>query len=506
MLSSFLPTPQLVKARSGLSILSCLFLLSACGSSSDDSSDIGYIQLYNASANAPAIYMTVDEDPEEDSDDEIERTYTAVDFTNVSSRNELPTDSFFVDLGWQSEDSNDHDDLTIIYEQEIAIESNMINFLVLAGDITAPSILSYNIPIVDDEDDSTDDLFNLRVLNLHANFDNLDVYVSKSSETFNEAELLDSTAYTELTINHKLAQDDYTFYITENGGDEVLFQSEEVPFQYTSQYVLAVRENLGVDSTPFVIDVISSSNATEYQQLGSTARFRAYNAIQLTEQLAIYQGEFDLFMDTADQEATIESLAIGQFSDAIATAYGDYSFALTLPDSSEQLLKNHLVTLTENADRTVFFYASEEFVDEDGDGDVDENGDGIVDEIDVTINSLVVSNSSYQGIYQHNVNIVNLIDDEDFGSVNVYFVRSDELIETAEYKDTIAYASNESMLLLNNTYQVYVVAQVNSSDVILATQSLTLDEDSAEQYLILTNDVSSATGYTMTFADQKPQT
>ncbi|WP_448211177.1 DUF4397 domain-containing protein [Colwellia sp. MEBiC06753] len=485
-------------------IAASLLLLSACdsGGSSDDSTKVGYVQFYNASANAPEVYLTIDEDLDEDDDDEIERTYSAVSYGSASSRNELEKGDYYAELGWQSDDSSAREDLTQLFQEQIEVTKENINFLVLAEDITAPAVFQYSIPVIDDDNDASEDLFNIRFLNLNKDFGDVDIYISQSDETFNEAELIDSAGYSELTVNHKFGQDEYTFYITAAGSEEVVFVSEHINFQYTSQYVLALRENVGIDTTPFTVDLITSSSTYQYQRQGSAAQFRAYNGILLNDLLPDYQGNLDIYSQPNNAQADISQLAIGQFSSSINTAQGDYSFVVKASESEVNLLKNHLVTLTGNIDKTVFFYASEEYVDEDGDGNVDEDNDGIVDEIEITVNSLVVKNSTSQAIYQHNVSIVNLVDDPDFSSINVYFVRSDELIESAEYKKAVPFAGNDSLTLLNNTYQVFVVAKVNSSDMILAQQILTLDEDSDNQFVIVQQDPNSASGYSVLIAAQ----
>ncbi|NMP33492.1 hypothetical protein HII17_18245 [Thalassotalea sp. M1531] len=488
-------------------LASCLLLLSGCeSSSSDEDTDIGYIQFYNASANAPDIYMTIDEDieldSEDDDDEHVERTFTGVSYSETGGRIEILEGDYYVELGLQQEDSTARDDLSLIYQQPLEIFEDVISLYVLAEDVTTPRVLNYDIEIIDDDEDDENDLFNLRVLNLHTDIMDVDVYVSGTDETFNEATLVVSSTYTALTDNLKLEQDDYIFYLTASGSDEVLFESTEVSFSFSSQYVLMIRENLGVDTSPFVIDVLTNSSTFEYKNDGSLARFRAFNALNENELLANYNGAVDLYTDTASVQPSVTELNFGQFSEAITLEHGDYSFALNIASSDEQLLKNHLVTLSANDDKTIFFYSSEEYVDHDGDGDVDEDGDGQVDEIEITVNSLVVSNSSNQGIYQHDINIVNLIDDEDFSAVDVYFVRSDEFINTAENSATVPFSANDVISLLNNTYQVFIVASINSSEVILASDYLTLDEESEDLFLLLESDESSATGYKLTFAAQ----
>ena len=263
-----------------------------------------------------------------------------------------------------------------------------------------------------------------------------------------------------------------------------------------------MRENFGVDETPFVIDLLTNSSTFEYQHQGAQARLRAYNAIAQHDLLENYTGAIDLYLDTNSEEADVKALSLGQFSDPVNTEYGDYSVAITLGDSNEYILKNHLVSLSENSDKTVFFYTTESHVDDDNDGNVDEDGDGVVDEIELITNSLVVENINLQGVYDQNINIVNLVDDEDFGTVDVYFVRNNELIDDAEYKRNVPYTTNASITLLNNTYQVFAVATVDSSEVILGVKELVLNEESQGQFLILEKDEADVSGYKMTFSSQ----
>ncbi len=475
--------------------------LSACGGDSDSSGE-GYVTLYNASPNAPAIFLTIDEDLDDDGTDYFEQTYNGVSFGQIGGDKLVETNTYTMELAWQSDDSIARDDLTKVYESALTVSSDEIKFVVLTQDITDPQILTFDIPVIDDEDDTDDDLFNMRVLNIHQTVATVDVYLSKSDETFNEATLISQAAYGQLSENVKYDQDDYVFYITANGSSDVLYTSDEINYSFASQYVMVVRDNTGVGASPFIIDRISSASAIEYANDGAQAKLTIFNGIEQHDLLENYAGSVDIHIDGFNEQADFSKLTQGQFSESIITDRGDYSLELTIPGTEEFLLKNHLVTLDENIDRTVFFYLNEENVDHDGDGDVDENGDGIVDEVEVTINSLVVDNSVHQGIYEHGVNIINFVDDEDFSTVNFYFVRSDEIIDTAANKRSVDFGEPQDILLLNNTYTIYAVAKRDSSDILLISQELVIDEDSKEQFLILEEDASSASGYKVTLADQ----
>jgi len=102
--------------------------------------------------------------------------------------------------------------------------------------------------------------------------------------------------------------------------------------------------------------------------------------------------------------------------------------------------------------------------------------------------------------------VINLIDEDeindDFTYIKVYFVQSDETIETAEQLLTATFATPNAVELTNNTYDVYAVGRVNSSDIILSAMEITLDEDSNDLFMVLERDISAATGYKMVFTDQ----
>ncbi len=478
-------------------LLSSALALAACGGSSD-SSNVGYVKFYNSSKNAPDIILTLDQDLESDDDDDtdnFEVTFNGVAYTEALSVFEIDTDSYFYEMGWQDEDSSDRDDLEIVAEGQIKVTTDSIQLLVLTDDITAPQVETYSIEVLDDDEDEDNDLFNLRVLNLHPDSAGVDFYMSESDETFNEATLVGQFNYRQLSENQKFDQDEYIFYITKSGTQEVLFTSDDIDYAYPAQYVMIVRENTGSGTSPYAMDRMSNSSITEYLDTDSEAQFRAYNAIREHELIPNYTGTLDIYINGVDDEAEISALEIGSFSETKIQNKGDYSLDLLIPGSTERLLSNHLLSLAENTNKTVFFYLNEEDVDLDGDGNVDENNDGIVDEIEITIKSLVVANSTRESIYDHQITMIDLVDSEDFNFVKFYFVRSDETIETALYNRSAVYTQPESIYLQNNTYQVFAIAEVDSSEVILSSFQLTLDEDSDELFLIVEADDDSPTGY-----------
>lgn len=489
-------------------IASSLLLLSLVGCDDDDNTTgEGYVKLYNLSADSPSIYMTVDEDLSTDSDDDDEHyegTFSGLDYGDAHSNILLDSLSYEYQLAWQDDDSSDVDDLTVIYEDALTITDDTIHLVVLSNSVLTPDVVVYDIPVIDDDDDTDDDLFNLRVLNMHSNQEAVDFYISEEDETFNEAVLVGSYSYQELSDNQKVDQDDYIFYITTAGSDEVLFTSSSIPFYYSSQNIMIIKDNNGAGASSYSLDKMSDSAVIEYTDAEAEAQFSAYNALAIQDDLADYQGELALHLGGISDTPKIASIAFGELSEPLVLASGDYSIDLTTATDNTPLLSNHLFSVSENTNKTVFVYSELEYVDEDGDGDIDEDNDGVIDEIEVGVYTLIIENSLLTSIYQHEVEIVNLIQSDDFSQVQVYFVRSDETIDSSAYSSEVNYKTSSGITLKNNTYQVFVVAKDNGSEIVLDNFELILDEESTEQFLILEASDEAATGYKSTLLTQAP--
>lgn len=500
--------------NTGLTFSRCLVLcigvlslaLSGCGGSSDDEDDTGFVRFYNGSSNSPGIFLTVDENLDDDDEDEIEVTYRSVGYTNVSANNGLNTGTYFLELAWQDEENTGRSDLEIIYEDTIQIKSEEIHFIALAGDVRNPDILRFDIDVIDDENDDDDDLFNIRLLNIHDEIQNVDLYVSKDNETFNEAEFVSTVDYQNLSDNIKLEQDQYIFYITLPGSTEVIYTSEDISYTVVSQYIIVLRKNMGVGSSSFTIDSIGINGVNELQDINSEASFGFYNAITESEFLDNYSGQIDINIKSGNDSAfRFDGLAKGQFSLSTVTENGDYSFDILSPETGDSFISDALLSLEENADNTTFLYSRKDPVDEDGDGDFDENGDGIIDDYETVIKSLTLTKSINASIYSHGIRIVNLADSEDFSRVTFFFVLNDENIATAQNGLSVLQESSGSLTLLNNTYKIRAIATIDGTDIILDTLELVLNESSQEQYLVFESDnlAPSGSGYKMALFNQK---
>ncbi|MGM0906192.1 MAG: hypothetical protein ACQEVQ_06655 [Pseudomonadota bacterium] len=476
-------------------------LLSGCGSDTEDS---GFVNFYNASANSPEIYLTLDEDLDSDDDDEIEKTYRPVGYANTLKNKSVPSQDYFYELAWQDDDDSSwRDDLQIIFEDRLSVRDDEITFVIMSGDLPNQDTTVFNIPIIDDDDDHDDDLFNLRFLNVVGGNTPLDIYISEHDETFHEAEFVTTLNYHELTENFKFEEDRYIFYITEPGKDDVIFESEEISYPYTNQYVLSVRPNIGAGTSPFVLDNIGNTRVDEYKAIDAEAKVRFYNGIQENDLLGSYTGSIKVYSDISEEsESLISNLARGQFSESFMVREGSYRVDIKDEENDEAFIVSQLIDLPKNSDRTIFYYLIEEWVDDDEDGDFDEDDDGQVDEIEAEIRKVIVENSTRERINEHEIKMLNLAYSEDFSHVTFYFVKNDEIIESAGTSRTIGIGNSKDTVLLNNTYDVYAIALIDGSEIILDSMLLTLDENSRESYMLLETDIYSPTGFKISLHDQ----
>ena len=479
-------------------------LLSGCDSD-DSSSDDGYVKFYNASSNSPAMYLTVDEDLSSDSSDEIETTFSAVSFGSALSTQDLPSQKYYYELAWQDdEDDSSREDLAIVAEDQLTVKANEITLLVMYGDVQSPYVAQYEIDKIDDQDDTDNDLFNLRFLNASNDEQTLDVYMSKSNQTFNEASYMGTVAHLELTDNTKLDEDDYIFYLTQAGQTDVLFESTVVEYPYSSQYMIVIRNDSNVGGSEYVIDNVGNSSVSTYQDSNAVSHFRIYNGVQQSDIMPEYTGELNITFDSLGDEeiAPINNLQSGEFSTVRTIENGDFSVDISDATTEEYLINRQLISLEENANKTIFYYSMEVAIDEDGDGDVDEDGDGQIDEKELQVKSVMIENSTRDRIYDHEVEILSLSYSEEFSQVNFYFVQSDETISTASNIKRTTLGNPVSLELNNNTYDVFAITDIDGRETILDSMVLTLDEESQELFMLLEANESMPSGYEIRVLNQ----
>lgn len=468
-----------------LCLLFLLLLFSGCDDSTSEEEKISYVKFYNASSNAPEIRLSL---TYQDDDSEI---YGNVEYGESISTTELLPRTYFVEFEWEE----DSDEYELVFEQDNQFSGDKVTFFVLAGDFNSPDLLTFEYEHENSElsDDTDEDNFSLRAINTVDNSAGVDIYISKDDETFEESQLIGDIFYGGMSDNSYFELDSYKIYLTQTGSTEVILETKEYNFAANINYIISIVENSGPGTGLYNIDILTTGNfVTNYSDVNSGAELRFFNGIRSHELLPSYNGNIDIELIGTSVNQTISNINKGTSSETIPLLANDYSINLNDSVSNELLSENFFVSLDNNDDYTVFLYLNE----------VTEE---IEDEPDVTkvyLNTLPVTNSNRDSLYDHQINVINLIQDDRFDDVDVYFVRSNETVSTADFSTSTQLAQSRIITIPNNTYDINLITKVDGSELLLHFQTVTLDEDNGDYFLVLEVDETSSTGYTATFIPQ----
>ena len=452
---------HLNRLTQNLSAVIVSLALTAC-SSDDSDSGTGYLLVYNASPNAPELTLSIES---EDVSAEISgmARYTTSTLLSYESGN------YELELAM----SKSNDTITTFYDTEQEISSEDVTMLIVTGDITSPQFMRYQYEYEDP--DTEDEQFTLRFLNLKQGDAPVDVYMSLATQDFNEATLVESLSFEQLSESHYFDLEEYTFYLTDSGSDTVLYQSADVPLYYTNQQLIVINPHAGPGDSVYSLDKISSTGSvSQLQDTLASAKLKVYNAMDRNELLSNYDETFSFHLSGIDDSPEFTALNRYQMSAGLDIDAGDYSMDITTL-AQEKLTNSQILSLPANSDKTVFFYLSE-VTEEDDD-------DESLDETTLYVNSLITDNNSVTSPYSHEIQVVNFV--EDYASVVVYFVSNDDTVSTTPHKLVNSRAVASKYNLSNGQFDVFVLAQSDSSDILLTSGQLDLDEASGNLYLVI---------------------
>jgi hypothetical protein len=361
-----------------------------------------------------------------------------------------------------------------IYQNERNISVGDVTLVAITDSIATPEIISYQFEL--EELDTEDDLFTIRLLNLYQDNEDISVYISLEDESFVDANLVGTLGFGDLSDATYYETDDYKFYLT-NGAGDLVFESDEVAFSYTNQQVMIIKQNPNSGSEGYQIDRIStSSNVTHIGNIESGSQLRVFNAMDENDLLTTYHEEFDLHLGGISDTPLVSNLNRHSFSDIYDVDAGDYSMDITDPASEVKLTNSQILSLPSGSNKSVFFYLTEVIEEDDDDEDT-------VEETELFVNSVVTDNNPVEGLYHHEVQVINFVEDYDF--LTLYFVPSGESISTTSYKVINARAVSSTINLPNDDYDIFVLATENSTEILLRQTQLVLNEDSKNMYLVI---------------------
>lgn len=395
-------------------------MLTACGGGSDSGSDTytdAYLQFYNGSANSPSTLIIVD------GDDLGSSTYG-----DVTSLFSLESGSVDLELQWQDGDGQE----ITVAEQTVSLKDGYKTLMVMSGDFDNPDVTEYQF-----ERSEFDDEFALYAVSVISDGQSFDLYIADSGAPFSEAHFISTLSYLSFEQGqywdaddnlNAWSEGDYVIYLTAPGSDEVLFQSQEIDFAYSTDYVLIVRNTTGANEDNIVIDIVLNSSSIEANQdVTATSQFRVYSALSQSVDL-------DVSLHANGDDELQQTISGGQMSEFTSVTFGDYQVQAYNSEDSSYGFSNRLLTLNQGESKTLLLFENE----------------------NAQLTSIEVSDSSLPQSFEHEVNVANLL--PEFDNVNVYFVRNDETIDSADYKMTsLDYADARTITLPNDYYSILVV-------------------------------------------------
>ncbi|WP_416307103.1 DUF4397 domain-containing protein [Neptunicella sp. SCSIO 80796] len=431
--------------------------LTACGGSDDDETSYSesYIQFYNGSPNSAITYLSVDDS-----------TLSGSSYGDATTVYTYEPDELEVDLSRVDSDGQSIE----LKTETVTLKKGVKKLIMLTGDYQEVNTVSFDIERQDYEDQF--DLFATSMIEDAAGYD---LYMAESGTPFTSSHLVASTQYQVLehgtywdtdADSDYFDEDEYVFYITEAGSDEVLFQSSPINMSYSTEYVAIIRQGSGPTGSNLVLDLMNNSTTvSSYTDIQASSQFRVYNSIDDKPDLSVTL--------SGNEDEHQLSVDVDSISDFQVVDYGDYR--LSAQDDSGTLLSNKLVTLNQGDSKTIILF---------------DNAQG-------KMTSIAFDESTLPQIYDHYLNVSNLV--PDFSDVDIYFVRQDETIETAQYKiKNIQFAENDTISLPNGFYEIVAVYEQSSEDSTLLYRSTLLDISEEANFIVtLEPDQNSPTGYTV---------
>lgn len=428
-----------------LSAIFAASILTACGGSSDNGSDSfssAYIQFYNVSPNSASTRLVVDDNSVSSS--------TYGDATSLAT---FESGDYAVELDWEDSDGQTN----VINERTVSLRTGWKTLLFMAGDFDSPDIVEFSF-----ERSDLDNEFYLYGMSGIADGGSYDLYIGNSGAPFSSANFISNINYLDPTqFQYWDNTDDqfawptgnYVIYLTAPGAEEVLFESQEVSFNFESDYFISVRNTSGANTDNLVVDIIlNSTNTTAEQDVTATAQYRIYSALN---------SDIDLTVSVSDgQEEFSSSITGSELSSFTAVEFGDYQISATSADG-ELSFDNRLMTLNQGDSNTVVIF--------------EDPVQGLT--------SLTLDDSTLPQTVQHELAVVNLL--SEFNNLDIFFVRNDETRDSAQYKVTgLDYADSRNVTVPNDFYSIVVVFEDNLGIESLLYRSELIDFNQDAVYVV----------------------
>lgn len=432
-------------------------LMSACGGSDkkdDDSSyPDTYLQFYNGAVNSALTYVKVLNG----------KSLGSATYGDVSSLANL--DSGDTSLVFYRVDSDGKE--IIIDELQTSLKAGEKNLLFLSGNTASPELNLFKF-----ERQELTENFRLFASSVIPTTEQYDIYMAEAGDTFAQAHKLGTLGYGNFSeaeyweSNSHFLLGDYVVFLTLPGQTEPIFESASVNFTFSTEYVLVLRNTAGANSGNIEVDIIANSSTVNvYPDINQTAQYRIYNSLEAGLNLQVKLAGLNNNISTTH----VMAKSLSSFVDL---GFGDYRLSAQVESDNSIAFNNRFVTLNQGDSKAIILYTN------------DNN----------QLNTLSFNESTLPQIYDFQVQVVNLV--ADYASINIYFVRSGETLDTAKYQvSALNFAKNKAITLPADSYQVVVVVTQDDGQLLLDRIELVEFTQDTNNIITFEKDVSAITGY-----------
>lgn len=409
-----------------------LIALAACGGSSGDKAEEGfnqgYVQFYNGAATSANSSFTVND-----------VAAGSATFGDASGMLSIDPGSYKYQL--KNATSN-----ALIKEADIQLNKGEKTLLLMTGDIANPTILS----LTHTREEKFDDQFRVYVANLSSNYDKVDLYTAAETDDFSKATLLESVSTKEITTTGKmLKRGKYKLFITTAGSKTPFFEATAYNFQYTTSYVMVVRDKLGPMVDQVSLDIVGNSTTVE-----------ALEHSQAKGQVRIYNSLDNQLGQIAINNLPVSDLVQDTLTDYIQLDKNDYSLSV-LNEKNELLLNNVLLTINAGQSKSVLLFRDTE----------------------QKVGAVSFTEKNIPQIHEHEINVANLV--PDFKNLHFYFVRQNETIESAKFHvKALDFKKFASLILPKDFYSISLVQVADNGTVSLLDKTNVLQLEAGKNYIL----------------------
>ncbi|ABZ78254.1 conserved hypothetical protein [Shewanella halifaxensis HAW-EB4] len=433
----------------------------ACSSDDSESTSSGsYIQYYNGSANSTSTALVLDD-----------YAYSEVSFADSLPRYEYGTGTTELEIsGFDAQG----DELSI-YQSTIELSDADNHLFMLVGDYSEPELVDivYSRSEMDAlNSDESGDYSKMQVLIAHAAMgeSSFDLYFGKQGEAFSSAVMLDSISYKDHSDEQMFDTGEYVLYLTESGKAEPVFTTAAMELTDNTVYKLIIRNSFGPGQPKITVDNVDSTGTPDpYVNIDANAEYRVFNGLNNTDMI-------DAELVSNQESQYLYELEQSQLTEFKEIGYNDYGVTITNSASNQVLANNLLITFNQDESKTIVVYE-------------DELGEA---------KGMTITHDHRPRAFEHQISLANLV--PEFEELMIYFVRSSETIESAEYKLTgVEFTELSSISLPSDDYEISVVFKDEHGTLTLLYQSAVVQFSQAGNYtMVLNPDDTESLGYRLT--------